>query len=55
MEEMLTDPDPARGQAAMKAMLGMKKIDLAAPSRRRPGLDLSLGNRASVALACSFT
>lgn len=30
MEEMLTDPDPARGQAAMKAMLGMKKIDLAA-------------------------
>jgi predicted 3-demethylubiquinone-9 3-methyltransferase (glyoxalase superfamily) len=30
MEEMLTDPNPARGQAAMKAMLDMKKIDLAA-------------------------
>ena len=30
MEEMLGDPNPARGQAAMKAMLGMKKIDLAA-------------------------
>jgi predicted 3-demethylubiquinone-9 3-methyltransferase (glyoxalase superfamily) len=30
MEEMLGDPDPARGQAAMKAMLGMNKIDLAA-------------------------
>ncbi|WP_250301534.1 VOC family protein [Streptomyces sp. A 4/2] len=30
MEELLNDPDPARGQRAMKAMLGMKKIDLAA-------------------------
>ena len=30
MAELLGDPDPARGQRAMKAMLGMKKIDLAA-------------------------
>jgi predicted 3-demethylubiquinone-9 3-methyltransferase (glyoxalase superfamily) len=30
MNEMLNDPDQARGQRAMKAMLGMKKIDLAA-------------------------
>ncbi|MBW8825034.1 MAG: VOC family protein [Acidobacteria bacterium] len=30
MVEMLNDPDQARGQRAMKAMLGMKKIDLAA-------------------------
>jgi predicted 3-demethylubiquinone-9 3-methyltransferase (glyoxalase superfamily) len=30
MLELLNDPDPARGQRAMKAMLGMRKIDLAA-------------------------
>ncbi len=30
MEEMLSDPDPGRSQRAMKAMLGMRKIDLAA-------------------------
>ncbi|MFE4496758.1 VOC family protein [Streptomyces niveus] len=30
MVEMLNDPDQARGQRAMKAMLGMKKLDLAA-------------------------
>src|SRR6266571_4190276 len=30
MAEMLNDPDHARGQRAMTAMLGMKKIDLAA-------------------------
>jgi predicted 3-demethylubiquinone-9 3-methyltransferase (glyoxalase superfamily) len=30
MEKMLNDPDPARAERAMKAMLGMKKIDLAA-------------------------
>ena len=30
MNEMLNDPDQARGQRAMKAMLCMKKIDLAA-------------------------
>jgi predicted 3-demethylubiquinone-9 3-methyltransferase (glyoxalase superfamily) len=30
--ELLGDPDPARGQRAMKAMLGMKKLDLIALS-----------------------
>jgi predicted 3-demethylubiquinone-9 3-methyltransferase (glyoxalase superfamily) len=30
MEEILGDPDPARGERAMKAMLGMKKLDVAA-------------------------
>jgi predicted 3-demethylubiquinone-9 3-methyltransferase (glyoxalase superfamily) len=29
MEEMLNDPDPARAQRAMQAMLGMRKIDIA--------------------------
>jgi predicted 3-demethylubiquinone-9 3-methyltransferase (glyoxalase superfamily) len=29
MAEMLNDPDPARADRAMRAMLGMKKIDLA--------------------------
>jgi predicted 3-demethylubiquinone-9 3-methyltransferase (glyoxalase superfamily) len=27
--ELIRDPDPAKSQAAMKAMLGMKKIDIA--------------------------
>jgi predicted 3-demethylubiquinone-9 3-methyltransferase (glyoxalase superfamily) len=30
MEEILGDPDPARSQRAMKAMFGMKKLDVAA-------------------------
>lgn len=30
MAELLNDPDQARGTRAMKAMLGMKKLDLAA-------------------------
>jgi predicted 3-demethylubiquinone-9 3-methyltransferase (glyoxalase superfamily) len=30
MAETLGDPDPARAQRAMQAMLGMKKLDLAA-------------------------
>jgi len=30
MLELLNDPDPDRSQRAMKAMLGMKKLDLAA-------------------------
>ena len=30
MEKMLNDPDPAHAERAMKAMLGMKKLDLAA-------------------------
>ena len=30
MEEMLNDPDPERARRAMQAMLGMRKLDLAA-------------------------
>lgn len=30
MEELLSDPNDERGQRAMQAMLGMKKIDIAA-------------------------
>jgi predicted 3-demethylubiquinone-9 3-methyltransferase (glyoxalase superfamily) len=30
MEELFADPDPARAERAMKAMLGMVKIDIAA-------------------------
>jgi predicted 3-demethylubiquinone-9 3-methyltransferase (glyoxalase superfamily) len=30
LEKLLTDPDAGRSQRAMKAMLGMQKIDLAA-------------------------
>jgi predicted 3-demethylubiquinone-9 3-methyltransferase (glyoxalase superfamily) len=30
MEELLNDPDQARGQRAMRAMLQMGKLDLAA-------------------------
>jgi predicted 3-demethylubiquinone-9 3-methyltransferase (glyoxalase superfamily) len=29
LPELLSDPDPARAQRAMQAMLGMKKIDIA--------------------------
>jgi len=30
LDELLSDPDPGRSQRAMKAMLGMKKLDVAA-------------------------
>ena len=30
MDEVFADPDPARAQRAMQAMLGMRKLDLAA-------------------------
>jgi predicted 3-demethylubiquinone-9 3-methyltransferase (glyoxalase superfamily) len=30
MEELFSDPDPARAERAMKAMLGMRKLDIAA-------------------------
>lgn len=30
MEEIFTDPDPERAERAMQAMLGMKKLDIAA-------------------------
>lgn len=46
MGEILTDPDPARAERAMRAMLAMKKLDIAelrraaeAASRRRTILD----------------
>ncbi len=29
LPELLSDPDPARSQAAMTAMLAMKKVDIA--------------------------
>ena len=29
MDEMFNDPDPARAERAMKAMLGMRKLDIA--------------------------
>jgi len=37
MEEMLSDPDQTKAQRAMKAMLGMKKIDLAELQRAFAG------------------
>jgi predicted 3-demethylubiquinone-9 3-methyltransferase (glyoxalase superfamily) len=30
MEELFGDPDPKRAERAMKAMLGMRKLDIAA-------------------------
>ncbi len=30
MDELISDPDRAKAQRAMKAMLGMKKLDIAA-------------------------
>ena len=30
LNDLLADPDPARAQAAMKAMLGMQRLDIAA-------------------------
>ena len=38
MGQLLGDPDPARGQRAMTAMLGMGKIDLAAMKAAADGL-----------------
>jgi predicted 3-demethylubiquinone-9 3-methyltransferase (glyoxalase superfamily) len=37
MEELFTDPDPERAQRAMKAMLGMGKLDIAALHRAADG------------------
>jgi predicted 3-demethylubiquinone-9 3-methyltransferase (glyoxalase superfamily) len=37
MEEMLNDPDREKSQRAMRAMLGMKKIDLAELRRAYEG------------------
>jgi predicted 3-demethylubiquinone-9 3-methyltransferase (glyoxalase superfamily) len=30
MEELFSDPDPERARRAMQAMLGMRKLDIAA-------------------------
>ena len=37
LEKLLTDPDPERAQRAMKAMLGMKKLDVAELQRAAAG------------------
>lgn len=39
MEEMFRDPDPERAQRAMKAMLGMRKLDVAALRRAADGVE----------------
>ena len=38
MPAILGDPDPAKAQRAMKAMLGMTKLDIAALKKARDGL-----------------
>lgn len=38
MDEVLSDPDPARTQRAMQAMLGMRKLDVAALEAAADGL-----------------
>lgn len=35
--ELMTDPDPARAKRAMEAMMGMKRIDIAALERAADG------------------
>jgi predicted 3-demethylubiquinone-9 3-methyltransferase (glyoxalase superfamily) len=43
LSQLLTDPDPAKAQRVMQAMLAMKKIDIAELRRRaRPGVAASL-------------
>jgi predicted 3-demethylubiquinone-9 3-methyltransferase (glyoxalase superfamily) len=37
LSELLTDPDPGRSQRAMRAMLGMKKLDIAELKRAYEG------------------
>ncbi|CAN5617631.1 VOC family protein [soil metagenome] len=38
MEDVLNDPDPQRGQRAMQAMLGMRKLDIAEMRRAADGV-----------------
>ena len=38
MNEMISDPDPGKSQRAMRAMLQMKKIDIAAIERAYRGV-----------------
>jgi predicted 3-demethylubiquinone-9 3-methyltransferase (glyoxalase superfamily) len=37
MEELFADPDPKRAERAMRAMLGMRKLDIAALQRAADG------------------
>jgi predicted 3-demethylubiquinone-9 3-methyltransferase (glyoxalase superfamily) len=41
LEELFTDPDPERAQRAMKAMLGMGKLDIAALRSAAEGVPAS--------------
>ncbi len=41
MEELFADPDPARAERAMKAMLGMRKLDVAAMRAAADGVPAS--------------
>ncbi len=41
MEELFADPDPQRAQRAMQAMLGMRKLDLAALLAAADGVQAS--------------
>jgi predicted 3-demethylubiquinone-9 3-methyltransferase (glyoxalase superfamily) len=41
MEELFADPDPTRAERAMKAMLGMSKIDIAALQAAADGVPAS--------------
>jgi predicted 3-demethylubiquinone-9 3-methyltransferase (glyoxalase superfamily) len=38
MDELFADPDPGRAERAMRAMLGMRKLDVAALSRAADGV-----------------
>ena len=41
MEELFADPDPQRAERAMKAMLGMRKLDIAALQSAADGATVS--------------
>jgi len=41
MDELFTDPDPKKAERAMKAMLGMSKLDLAALRSAAEGVPVS--------------
>jgi predicted 3-demethylubiquinone-9 3-methyltransferase (glyoxalase superfamily) len=41
MEELFADPDPERARRAMEAMLGMRKLDIAALRNAADGVPAS--------------
>ena len=41
MEELFADPDPERARRAMEAMLGMRKLDIAALRSAADGVPAS--------------